>query len=331
MTDLKLIKMSLLKLCENSYTVNDILLVVDHFRIECKKLLNIVGATNYIYNNDYGDLEKKINDYAIDLIAPLFARNETGEFIMLKKHFNEVFTCEDEKLEKAIMQMLNVAVKQGMIRIYEDTDPVNKVFHYSIKYLLKKRTDWEKSNLNSHCTSISKVGSLYSKATMEEVEYAFLLTPTKTATQQLKMVLADLIDRKKLAVPLTYLLLAFREYLKHNNEIIFETVEPESEGDSVDYTIDDCIRVIDSQILISYISSGKYNQRERIGFRLAVKDYLIDLTQNGGVEQYYYYLSKNIGFALTYDDYMEKYRTQFEYVLKKSKEYFSAMVKNVSS
>ncbi len=328
MTDIQLFKKCLRDLCKNSYTSEEVVIVVNHFCSECQSLLNILGVTGYIMYNDYGNMQKKSKDYAIDLIAPLFARNENSEFIILEKHFNAVLNENDEIIKKTVLQILNLTVKQGMIRYYEESDPIGKVFYRSIRYILSKKVEWEKSDINAHGISINKVGYVHIKASMEEVEQAFIITRCKSVTEQLKMVLAELIDHKEFSVPISYLLNAFRDHMKNYNEIIFDPKSQLESDELIEYTVDDTIKEIDNIILSNYVMSGKLTQQERIGFRLAIKMILQDLIKNRDLENYYYYLSQCIENTVTYDEYQMKYRKQFEYVAKKSKEIFSAMIKN---
>lgn len=205
MSKITIIKDALKRLCINQYSLEDIRVFVNYLSNECIEYLKKSGEIKYILYHEHGNLEQKLEDYAIDIIGPLFARDEKGDFIILKHQFSKCLEDQEEKLESQIFQVLKTSVKRGMIQYYGDTDPIGKIFYRSLRYLLEKKKEWAKSELNAHGISISRPGYRNKVATFEDVVLAFHQVPQKTTTVKLREILINLIDQQRMSVPISFL------------------------------------------------------------------------------------------------------------------------------
>lgn len=287
------------------------------------------------YRNDWEYGSDEIGDLAFDFIAPLFARDENGVFVELREYFQHFWDVPEEEFIEQVARLLNSLIHQESIRIFRERDPYGRLFYRSLRYILHKHSELVREGSNGTqivTTSIEKLFPV-SPEILEEV-FAEVARDNSNLTRQLETTLLQIIKEKNMAVPVNHLkIIATKHYRVLSEEIIqaADTADDSFLKQSIIQAIHYTQQKIDSSLLLKYERDHKLTSEERQAFRCAIKQLLVDFAVEDVEDNYFSYLETNLTSLEKMDEYRERYRTQFEYAVKKAKEIFSARLKNVFS
>lgn len=323
-------KKALTSLCSGEYTRSDVICVVETFCNETKRILYRKETYNWRLFGEWQDREKEVDDISLDIIAPIFVRDKSGVFIELKKYFQDSLTLNELEFQNSFYRLINSTINQQSIRLFQEREPLGKVFYRSLRYILRKQEEWEKVEY-SNGSNIHLKNTTSNIASDEQVETAFRNAKqiSKSLTKQLEKMLIQLVENEELTVPIHTILKLIRQQSKKELENITKSssdyLDPLLNG-YISSAIKNTIREIDKQVLQRYESSHKLSSDERNGFKVSLKTLLIDFANGGGDRSYFDYLTESLSSLKSKKDY-NKYRTQFEYVAKLAKAKFSAYIK----
>ena len=319
---------SLHRLCEGNYRIDDVTLVVSQFSNMAKVLIARHSHLKRL-TNEWSEFQSEIEDVALDYIAPLFARDETGVFIELKKYFDPVFTDDSPDIESAVERLIYSIIHQESIRIYENRDPVGRIFYRSLRYIMSKHPEWTKEKKPDNSVWIRSPLTNSFDVPETRITEAFKIIDKDTAglTKTIERGLIELICRSQCSVPVKGVLNTIRQQLKPNGSYVFNGGDPDIEL-TVDYHIGKVLTEIDETILVKYVKDRKMVNNERKGFLAALEHVLTDFQRGENGFSYFEYLSKHLPQLTQPETYQKDYRKQFEYVAKKAKRTFSAHIKS---
>lgn len=95
--------------------------------------------------------------------------------------------------------------------------------------------------------------------------------------------------------------------------------------------IENTIDEIDKTILKNYVCEQKITPKERQAFQQSLQTLLAEHANGGCTNHYFDYLSESLDTLEDMEEYMQNYRTKFEYVAKTAKTLFSASIENAFS
>lgn len=325
------LRTALYRLCFGGYTDKDIQYVVEEFFTRTKQFLFHRESRHWRFRGEWKDGVSEIDDLTLDFISPLFARDGNGIFIELQAYFSNIEEISHQELQQQIDRLLNSVIQQQAVYLFRQRDPFGRIFYRSLRYILHKRPEW-KREVNNGKQLVRKINTRDKLAPKSIIEEIFLTKETESSlTSLIETCLEELINVNQFAVPIAELLSLAREL----NEIALDSI-PEQSAELVDPLLVESVRRIiemtlahiDQTVLDKYEKSGKLTSGERTGFRDALKKVLFDFA-NGGIEDNYFtYLSSHIADLNDMKQYRNKFRTQFEYMVKKAKQSFSARIKN---
>jgi|GEM_PF-2244085 len=326
------LKQALFRLCNGEYSIDDIHQVVEVFFTRTRRFLLHRETQHWHFRDEWEERDSEIDDLAMDFIAPLFARDENGVFIELQRYFQTRGNLSDSELMEQIDRLLNSVIRQQSIHLFRQRDRFGRIFHRSLRYVLSKHPEWERTILygdmivrNFHNGNTPAPKHLLEELFRETTQSNFSLTT------QIEFTIEQLIREFHYVVVVSDILSLARQLHQTNLEQASNKFEQPGDPFLAEYIqleITSTIQQIDHTILEKYEKSGKLEIREREGFREALKHMLLDFSDGGLEENYYTYLSEHLSSLDNMDIYRKKYRAQFEYLVKKSKEIFSARMKN---
>ncbi|MBS1271275.1 MAG: hypothetical protein MAGBODY4_00404 [Candidatus Marinimicrobia bacterium] len=332
MNSLKKFRSSLYRLCSGDYSHQDVQTVVAAITHQARRFLFHREKKQYQYRGQWANGSTEINDIALDLIAHLFARDETGHFVELEKYFSETRELSDEDFKETVFQLLNSVIQQQSIRLFKERDPFGKAFYRSLRYLQNKHTHWMRTFVDGRLVFAldGENQQIMSPDTMVQV-IKQSLEGQAPLTEQLEQVLSEVIDNRQQALSVEDLL----SHMRVLAQLTLEGITPET-SPAVDSFIYNIIEVhikktveeIDQSILYRYEADGKLSPAERKGFRESIRPILTDHADGGCQDNYYTYLAECLDSLDDQETYKSAYRTQFEYIAKKAKSVFSAKVES---
>ncbi|MFQ6613631.1 MAG: hypothetical protein ACE5D1_02200 [Fidelibacterota bacterium] len=319
---------SLIRLCDGTYQNDDVIIVVRHF-------INVTKATILKKNRlggltgEWKDFESEIEDLALDYIAHLFARDDTGAFIELKTYFDPLRPGSDQDLRTAIERLIHSTVHQESIRVFGDRDPVGRIFYRSLRYILPRHSNWKKIRMpdGSQRITISDRGDNPASESLIAEEFRITNSQSVGLTETIEQGLIRLLEKEKRSVPVKHMLNQIRLQLGA------DPAKPTIQEDmglkiTLAHHLDTTLREVDRSILKKYEKDHKLLANERKAFSRAVKRVLEDFRVNRNGTSYYEYLSNELPSLKDQRRYQTRYRKQFEYVAKMAKNIFSARVKS---
>lgn len=323
---------ALTKLISGDYSSTEVTVVVTFFASEAKRILIHKESLGWRFRNFITSRDSELESIAIDFIAPLFARDGEGVFYILRQHFEPDFGGDDEDFQASFQRLIFSHVQQEFIRLFQERDPVGKVLHRSLQYLLSSHPEWQKIRSNSNGSIITdQANSLAVMA--DSLGFPISLNTRsmkRSLTHIMELAVSHSINAHQLAVPV-YLL------FQHLNSLVNLDLDGMSSPESIDDTtlvstisfhIAATIQHIDSSLLTNYESKAKLTPDERRAFRSALTIILEDFAQGEVDGRYADYLNQFLPDKTCRDAYPLKYKKQFEYVAKTAKKDFSARIKS---
>lgn len=261
--------------------------------------------------------DASLDEMAIDAIASLFERNDSGSFIRIKTAFEswQPPIQTEEQANFFLNRLVAKSAEKYVSELLRDSDPLFSKILDSINYLIEKQNYKKKQILGItfivEDENYKKIGSLPNSSFIDEL-------PLRMFTDSNKM-LPSIFDylkentEKAAAIPLNALVYKIRK-LKVTELNLTDKAEFNNETE-IDSIIDKSIDSTISKMKDSYLIKGKINMVEAEGIVKALKKIAFDLRDGGintGLHKYFLEQFPNFSF----DDYHNKYQNIFEYLLK---------------
>ncbi len=323
---------SLSALISGSYTWKEVHEVVKLFSDEAKRLLIKKEFSGWNVRNFHRDGSSELDQIAIDFIAPLFARDNQGIFIILRDQLGETLEHSDTQLFSAFQQLVYSQVHHEFIRLFQERDPVGKVLYRSLRYILSKHPEWEKVKAGNGLQIITATGKVLPVSTEIEVSLqpADSNQSDKSLTGMMENYLKTAINADGQAVVLNKLFRAIRILIQQDVEWItraHEEIDPLLQA-TISRRISETLIHIENTLIDNYLAKKKICSDEKQIFRAALSDILTDYANGGVDETYITYLNRHAGFEISNITYTGQYKKQFEYVAKTAKRDFSARIRS---
>jgi hypothetical protein len=303
-----------LAICNNSLTQKNL-----------NHLIELMQKTAYAYlrhrfKNKYKILlseDVSLNELAIDSIALLFKRDETGCFIKLKSAFESwqpQITTEQEA-EYFLNKLVAKSVDQYITEILRGSDPFFAKILNSVIYLASKENLIKKHFLGT--SYYLEKDEVIFPARLPDVNFISSL-PDKLFFEKDKMfkeIFAFIKSNSDYfpAIPLNALVLRIKEIKSSEYEFpgsFYQEWEFE-----IDSLVDKALKTTFEKLNTSYGETGKLNENEIELIEKAFESIATDMKDGGLNPGLYKYLIEKHD-SLTIDEYRQKYQFIFEYLFK---------------
>jgi hypothetical protein len=257
-----------------------------------------------------------INEMAIDAIAFLFERDDSGTLIRIKQAF-EQWTPEIKSEEQALFFINRLAAKSSekyISELLKASDPVFSKIHRSVNYLIQTR-GYKKKQI---------FGTTYI-ITDEEINIGKLPDPQfiydlpVNLFDSMQVIPGSIFDYIKNnsdrtpAIPLNAMVIKIQrsgagEYIRN------ESIQPDNIFE-IEIIADRAAESAIEKLEISYLGKHKISKEESEAIKKALRQAAMDM-QDGGINTgLHKYLMQEMP-SLSFEDYKEKYQNIFEYLFK---------------
>ncbi len=313
------------------YTSLDVELVVAQFSNETKRLLIQKESQGWNLRSFSREHQGEMDELSIDFIAALFARDESGIFVVMQNQFGIDLGMDDAQLFSAFQRLVYSHTQQEFIRLFQERDPIGKVLYRSLKYVLTKHPDWIKAKSSNNVYVIS--AAVFDLEPLEADNLHYLRVGMEKAELSLTARMEYLLDKaitvQKRSFPLNILFEELRVFVQQPLDLSYQdSVNSDTILDeTINHHIARTLSHLDITLLEKYERDQKLTLEERQFFIAAISDILVAFA-NGGVDRSYAaYLNQHSRFEISADEYKSKYKKPFEYVAKTAKKDFSARIK----
>lgn len=333
LNDIHKFRSSLRSLCIGKYQRNDVFHIVDTFCNSMKQIIISQLKSGKFFLPSNSNSTRLIDDIAIDFLAHKFDMDGMSRFISLNKYFSVFLDRDDNELNTAYQKFLQITFQQSKKNLFAQEDKLGAKFYESLKYILRKHPEWEKSKKKSGTTIISEKGG--ASDTIDELDLRNFVSNkqihNKRMTSFLEDILKNIINNCGQAVHINILHRLVHEYYSFsgNVHINFDTLSPEKQL-LLDESISETTKEIDNSVLLKYLNTGKINRDEYNNFNTAVRNFIIDLINGQDGQSLHIYLNDAMENELTVEKYRQIYRTRFEYLIRQTRKILSAKLINDS-
>lgn len=301
-------------ICEHNYSRSD----MNH-------LIELAYKTAYTYLNYRNKGLSKVllaeditlQEMAIDSIAPLFARNETGDFVKLIEAF-ENWTPKIDTEETAqffVNRLIARSVDKYISEILRESDPFFSKILDSITYLIEK-IGYTKRNIIGTTYIIEndnfiKSGSLPDPKFISELPLDLFYDNVNIISKVFDYIKSN--TDKAVAIPLNALVMKIKSVVMNEHRL------PESyfndQGCEVESILNQALNTCVEKMNLSYVEKNKINETEAKRIKKALINITNDLRDGGINPGLHKYLLEQFP-ELNFKGYEERYQNLFEYLFK---------------
>lgn len=281
----------------------------------------------------------EIEDVAIDCIAGLFMRNNTGDYVQLKRYFTPILNTPPTNNEETLMMLRRLIVKktkQELSRIFRERDPesakilrnIRVTIRNSDQYISIKENGREFVGLKLESNTPLKIPQKLNETidTLLYNQFLDIYCPGDSVSKMMKKLLniTNHNSDKHHLLSIDQIANIIREVTFHEfkrqftNNIDHATPFNELQMQEVTTVNNLIIKQIQKKIDVQYFKKNKLDQEKANIYSLAICDFVQDLTNAKKCESNYKYLKKYIP-TLTQQMYREDERSIFEYLIKVTK------------
>lgn len=273
-----------------------------------------------------------INSIALDCIAEIFRRDEDGNFSDIVNYFSgnlNLNNLTDDEVVIYFRRLIFSSLQDGIFRLYNEYDPILSKIIRNIKIALKKDESIKKfqkfgetflfscneKDRNDHLPEIPlehlESEILVSLSGKEKLkDYLILLLKSLNESSYRKFI--SLIDAAVIIKSVIIRLRIPLDELSKFNDGTFKY--------DICSIVENNLIKIKQQLAEIYLAKNKISVVDFEKYFLAVKEILTNTyVNNDGFSQTYFEYFKNLFPEICYEEYRQKHRFQFEYMIKLSK------------
>ncbi len=346
------------KICDCNYSASELTEFIDisqKIAISYLKYLEVIGKN---IRPKKAEGLNELHDVAIDCIAGLFMRNDKGEFIQLQRYFVPKIranaTFSELEASSMLRRLIVKKTKQELSRIFRERDPEGAKIIRNIKVAIRTCSDLksfremgrefiyrigdmnsepEPFNMGQHHASSAadlSTGQPFLKCSIPEKllyqEFLEKYIPGDSVANMIKKML-DIVEsfpdyQPYLAIDVIAAII--REVtFQHVREKLSNDVDEHSplsdlQSKEIEQVNQSIIHLIHQKINQQYLRKKKITAEKAEIYCKAIVDFVNELTQGKETDSNFRYLKRYIP-ELTQQEYREKERSIFEYLVKITK------------
>jgi hypothetical protein len=266
---------------------------------------------------------------ATDSIAELFERNETGEFVQLRRYFTpHLKTVSSEEEWLVLLRRLVISrTRQSLTRIFRERDPEGARILRNLKASVANNpkctlVEWlgsEWISLNSEFKNrrnLSESPCVVKDAVVLEPLYR-RFQPKDTIPEILDTILDYMSENPEFPkfldpMEIVRMIKKYRETFKIKET---RSTDPDGFPETIRYKLEAIRHDLLNKIETGYVRTGKMDRKTADGIRRAVCDVIDDLIDTCPLRPYYHYIRDHFP-DMDESLYRKTIRTKFEYFAK---------------
>ncbi|NUN69837.1 MAG: hypothetical protein HUU02_09020 [Bacteroidetes bacterium] len=264
---------------------------------------------------------------ALDCIAELFERDAEGRFIELEQYFTVEHDADglaDDELIAMLRSLVFTKLNDGLFALYRENDPVLSKIIRNIKLAAEKAGGVTVDRilgipvLRVDCGEDRTPGT---EVTLEDLEARFseTLHGTRSTGEYLLSLKEHLLGNKDLrdTVSLIDCAVCIKRHMLQYQVSLHQVMMEDAtlfEGDA-SVLIDGTLRRMEQELAGRYVRKNRLDQHSFHAYMRAIAAMTKDtyLRSDGNERKYGEYLQEHLP-GLTYDEYRQHHRKQFEYM-----------------
>ncbi len=334
-------------ICDGSYTPQELTAFVDVSQKIAISYLKYLELNGKQIRPRRSKGINEIEDVAIDCIAGLFMRNKQGEFVQLRRYFEDKNNIQGTISELQINSMLRRLIvkktKQELSRIFKERDPEGAKIIRNIKVAIRNSDKYSsfKQMGREFVFPLNKDAEIEADVTIDSISeiekriipdkillHHFLdkylpSDPISIMLDKIMDIVMSLPDYQKYA-PLDLIANVIREVtFQHVKERLTDDVDMKSpihdlQTEEIEKVNQDVIKDIQQKIHHQYLGRGKITPEKANVYIQAISAFIIEFTQDKTTDSNFQYLNRYLP-TLTQKTYREQERSIFEYLVKVTK------------
>lgn len=258
-----------------------------------------------------------MQELAIDAIAPLFERDEAGNFIKITKAFNEWEPKIETEDQAAFFlnRLVAKSTEKYVSELLRQSDPFFSKILDSVNYLIDKNNYFKKQIIGTtyivENENLVKIGALPDSKFIYELPIELF----KSSNEMLKKVFSYIksnSDRTP-SIPLNALVLKIKQ-IKSETYNLSDTSTNGNESE-IDSIINKVLGSTFNKMYESYVNKNKIDENEAEKIKKAIENIVYDMRDGGINTGLHKYLMEQIP-NLTFEEYENRYQNIFEYLYK---------------
>jgi len=266
-------------------------------------------------------------DLAMDCIAELFRRNESGSYVALKAYFGsfDIAEADDAELAVHLRRLVSSAVNQTIFRLLGDLDPgLSKIIRNIKAGVVSLKTFNEMEVRGEGCIAPTLVDPLPHLPFMSNEGLTSLLMDSVRGGERTPHLLAALAcvlrnqSNCTRAIPLVRAAMVFREVLalkETSAPNVTQIVEPSREVElhqAIDKACDDVYETVEKK----YLHTKGLPRDLLDSYFRAVRHFLISRLEGQNEEPTLLESLRTTGFCIAQEEYRRVHRQRVEYLAR---------------
>lgn len=293
--------------------------------------------------------DSEMEDIAVDCLADLFERNQTGEYVQLRRYFQpQLASTEDaESWLIAVRKLVVSRTEQALYRIFRERDPETAKIYRNIKLAVIHHPELELHNTPSATLIIIDQTKTLRHSHSPGIDaLAFeAMTPRLLAELSASDTIPELIQKCLTVIrscknppyavtlaSMATLLSRFRIEIQRADGRISQDAENPDESlvkNELRQKLKQLQKSLFKKIDDDYVKTRKINPDTALGLKNAISDITEDMLHGDTDQSYYQYINTHLP-KLTSQEYRENLRTRFEYFMKCFKSDIHGLLKSYS-
>ena len=279
---------------------------------------------------------------AFDCIAELFQRDEDGEFIELKEYFSGERKLDTDQKETAVelfRRLVFSKLHHGLFRLYRENDPILSRILRNIKLALKSSRQLEQKErlgLNYIALISSTDTDQLPEIPIDELRAEMMARIRgKDSTKNIVAHVVDILasqDRYRTSFPLIDLALIVKRIATEERLSIEQIVRIDDQ--ILEHDIEGLVlhgmKELEVVLRKRYLETGKIPAELFKCYIAAIREMMTDIyvRNDGTFESQPEYLKHQIE-NLTTEEYRDRHRTYFEYIVRLAKRHFQEQLREL--
>ncbi len=340
LSDARIISSLVTKICESHSSHSDLEDFIHYCKSMVVTILWIKKSRGQFYIPFREESDKEIDDVAIDLLAPLFQRDQEGKFIRLDKYFRpflKEITKNPDQVHSLLKRLLYSHVNQELTEIYRQENPAGWKLYRNILLSAQRNEAIQLIKIQSDRYLIYNEDSDQDpnqliNNNLPEIEYSVLLSllkkamsVEKTTPKYLAITLKNLQDDPHIAsqISVTSLHHAIQDILNiqtiqiNGGDI---TTRPQINSITKDEMVDQVNVLVQKQLVKTYFHTQKVSKNILDRYQSILQTFFYDLVwmgKTGSITDYMNHIEAN---KILESDW-SNHKNRLEYVIQKGKKY----------
>ncbi len=284
------------------------------------------------------NLPYSLQEISTSLIGPLFARDQNNQFYKIQNYFKKncenINSLSEAEIVYLLKSLIRNCIKQNICFFLAEIDPQYEKVLRNVKRVLREIPGIcikENSVITGNLTDAYAADEYIDSVDQNELLRTEFYNrcngeiSTKELIQTVLDIHKEIFPRQKF-IDINKIVLLIKERRKLYTETDIKNTGETGKTVEIKIIIENVMNNIHTFLENKYYRTKKLNKNETIMLEECLNRYLFDLIVQNSTKKYYEYFN-DIDTEMTKNEYREKYKNIFEYIVRSSKTEISKAIK----